>query len=62
MAKRLVPLGLTESAVLAVASSKGMTPLSLVARMPSAEIAAKVGGKIADAAQSVRVVRLNARV
>jgi hypothetical protein len=40
---------------------KGMTPLSLVARMPSAEIAAKVGGKIADAAQSVRVVRRNAR-
>ena len=62
MTKRLVPLGFTESTVLAVATGKGMTPLSLVARMPSAEIAAKVGGKIADAAQSVRVTRRNASV
>jgi len=61
MAKRLAPLGLTESAVLATQVGKGMTPLSLVARMPSAEIAAKVGGKFAQFAASVRVVRRNAR-
>jgi hypothetical protein len=61
MTKRLVPLGLVEGTVLATQVGKGMTPLSLVARMPSAEIAAKVGGKFADFAASMRVVRRNAR-
>lgn len=62
MSKHLVPLGLVERTVMATQVGKGMTQLSLVARMPSVEIAAKLGGKIADAAQSAPVVRRNAVV
>ena len=67
MTKRLVPLGFTESTVLAVATGKGMTPRSLSDRMPSSDIAAKVGSAPASGlapylGDEASVVRRNARV
>lgn len=61
---RLAPYGSAEHAHNAakVGSGKGKTPERLAARMPSPEIAAKVGqGGGIDRARTHRVVRRNAR-
>ncbi len=45
MTKPLAPYGSTNNADLAAKVGKGKSPIALVARMPSADVAAKVGPK-----------------
>ena len=68
MSKIFAPYGSLDHAELAAKVGKGKTPSSLVDRMPSAEIASKVGGQAPSSGLSpylggeASVVRLNARV
>jgi hypothetical protein len=62
---KLIPYGSTEHAASLAKVGKSKTPFSLARRMPSPEIAAKVGsqvGQVMDrpAMRAHRVVRLNA--
>lgn len=62
MAARLTPYGFgKEAAAFSMVGGKGKTPQSLADRMPSPEIAAKVGTGGMCAARTHRVVRHNAR-
>jgi hypothetical protein len=58
----LAPYGLSERADLLAKVGKSKTPEGLAARMPSAEVAAKVGITNEIGAETRRVVRLSARV
>ena len=46
MTRQLAPYGSMDNAELAAKVGKGKTPRSLVSRMPSADVAAKVGPKL----------------
>ncbi len=48
------------SGIICTPVPKGMTPASLVARMPNADVAAKVGSDKMQGKRNVRVVRRNA--
>ncbi|MDE8650300.1 hypothetical protein [Novosphingobium album (ex Liu et al. 2023)] len=62
MTERLTPYGSTENAHAVAKVGKSKTPHSLAERMPSPELAAKVGQPGIDAARMTRrVVRHNAR-
>ena len=62
MTTRMIASGSAEeSRPLAMVGDKNKTPVSLARRMPSAELAAKVGGIGSDQIRSRRVVRRNAR-
>ena len=56
------PYGLADRADLVAKVGKSKTPEGLAARMPSAEVAAKVGISNVIGAETRRVVRRNARV
>ena len=59
MTKRLAPYGSIDHAGDVAKVGKVKSPRSLAARMPSPEIAAKVGNDAISAARSHRVVRRN---
>lgn len=58
---RLIPYGSIDHAHNVAKVGKKKTPLALVERMPSAELAAKVG-PTTDSERTHRVVRLNVQV
>lgn len=62
MTKRLAPYGPgQEAAAFSMVGGKGKTPQRLSDRMPSPEIAAKVGNEGISAVRTHRVIRRNAR-
>ncbi|MDE8650153.1 hypothetical protein [Novosphingobium album (ex Liu et al. 2023)] len=61
MSMQLTPYGSAENAHAIAKVGKSKTPRSLADRMPSAELAAKVGGVPTINAVTHRVVRHNAR-
>jgi len=61
VSKRLTPYGCgADAPFISKVGGKGKTPHSLAARMPSPEIAAKVGGEGIVPVRTHRVVRRNA--